>query len=80
MGKLYTTEDIRKLAGQQLAEEGEKPKMVSRSTVWRWRSQGPNETRLKSIRIHGSVRIREEDWLAFLEANMEHLSEIAISP
>jgi predicted DNA-binding transcriptional regulator AlpA len=36
---------------------------TSRTTVWRWTQQHG----LKTIRIAGCVRVRERDWLEWLE-------------
>jgi excisionase family DNA binding protein len=40
---------------------------VSRATVYRWRQ----EHGLRMVRVGGCVRVREGDWLAFLERHTE---------
>ncbi len=53
--KLLTLKEIEELA------------RVSRPTVYRWR----HEHGLKMFRVGGCVRVRESDWLRFLERNAE---------
>ena len=38
---------------------------VHRQTVYTWLKQGVCEVRLKSVRVGGSLRIREEDLIVF---------------
>ena len=49
--RLLTLKQIEELGG------------VSRPTVYRWR----HEHGLKMVRVGGCVRVRESDWLRFLE-------------